>query len=60
MDKALKMYKVANAKSNVYKVKSGDTLGHIAQRFRTSVSAIKHLNHLKSDNINVGQVLKIP
>lgn len=52
--------KVANAKSNVYKVKSGDTLGHIAQRFRTSVSAIKHLNHLKSDNINVGQVLKIP
>lgn len=52
--------KVSSAKSKVYKVKSGDTLGYIAQRYHTSVSAIKRLNHLKSDNINVGQVLKIP
>lgn len=52
--------KVASAKSKVYKVKSGDTLGHIAQRNHTTVSAIKRLNHLKSDNINVGQILKIP
>lgn len=52
--------KVTTTKSNVYKVKSGDTLGHIAKRYHTSVSAIKRLNHLKSDNINVGQVLKIP
>ena len=52
--------KVNTAKSKVYKVKSGDTLGHIAQRNRTTVSAIKRLNHLKSDNIRVGQVLKIP
>lgn len=49
-----------SVKSKMYKVKSGDTLGHIAQRFHTSVSAIKRLNYLKSDNINVGQVLKIP
>ena len=52
--------KVGSTKSKVYKVKSGDTLGHIAQRYHTNVSAIKRLNHLKSDNINVGQVLKIP
>jgi stage VI sporulation protein D len=52
--------KVTYTKSKVYKVKSGDTLGHIAMRYRTSVSAIKRLNHLKSDNIRVGQVLKIP
>ena len=43
-----------------YKVKSGDTLSEIAQRYRTSVSAIKRLNHLKSDRINIGQILKIP
>jgi LysM repeat protein len=52
--------KVASAKSKVYKVKSGDTLGFIAQRYHTSVSLIKRLNQLKSDNINVGQILKIP
>ena len=52
--------KVVSSKSKVYKVKSGDTLGHIAQRYHTSVSAIKRLNHLKSDNINIGQLLKIP
>jgi hypothetical protein len=52
--------KVVSTKSKTYKVKSGDTLGHIAMRYRTSASAIKRLNHLKSDNIRVGQVLKIP
>ena len=52
--------KVIVAKSKTYKVKSGDTLGHIAQRHHTTVSAIKKLNKLKSDNISVGQVLKIP
>lgn len=52
--------KVISTKSKTYKVKSGDTLGHIAMRHHTSVSAIKRLNHLKSNNIRVGQVLKIP
>jgi len=49
-----------SSKSKVYKVKSGDTLGHIAERHHTSVTAIKRLNNLKSDYINVGQVLKMP
>lgn len=52
--------KVISTKSKTYKVKSGDTLGHIAMRYHTSVSAIKRLNRLKSDNIRVGQVLRIP
>jgi stage VI sporulation protein D len=52
--------KVVVAKSKIYKVKSGDTLGHIANRHHTTVSAIKKLNKLRSDNISVGQVLKIP
>ncbi len=52
--------KVVVTKAKTYKVRSGDTLGHIALRYHTSVSSIKRLNHLKSDNIRVGQVLRIP
>jgi len=43
-----------------YKVKSGDTLSGIAQRYRTTVTALKRLNNLRSDRINIGQILKIP
>lgn len=57
---SLENQKTTISPRKVYKVKSGDTLGHIAQRYHTSISSIKRLNHLKSDNIQVGQVLKIP
>lgn len=43
-----------------YTVKSGDSLWLIAQRFNTSVDAIKALNNLSSDMITAGQVLLIP
>lgn len=43
-----------------YKVESGDTLSLIAQAFKTTVSQIKELNHLKSDNLRVGQELLVP
>jgi len=43
-----------------YKVKSGDTLTRIATRFGTTVKALRALNGLKTDNIRVGQTLKIP
>lgn len=43
-----------------YTVKAGDSLWLIAQRFGTTVDAIKSLNGLTSNLINVGQVLKIP
>lgn len=39
----------------VYKVKSGDTLGHIAERHGVGVSQIKKWNSLKSDNLKIGQ-----
>lgn len=43
-----------------YEVQSGDTLSLIAAAFKTSVPKIKEMNNLKSDNIRVGQKLKLP
>ena len=42
-----------------YKVKSGDNLWSIADHYNTSVDALKALNNLSSDNIYLGQSLKI-
>ncbi len=46
--------------SFAYTVKSGDTLWLLANRFGTSVDAIKRLNSLTGDNLQIGQVLRIP
>ncbi len=43
-----------------YIVQPGDTLWAISRRYDTTVDAIKRLNGLTSDIIDVGQVLKIP
>lgn len=43
----------------IYKVKSGDYLGKIAGKYRCSVAQIKKWNGLKSNNIRVGQRLRI-
>ncbi len=43
-----------------YKVKSGDSLSVIAAKYHTSVSKIKKANGLRSDLIQIGQILKIP
>lgn len=43
-----------------YTVRSGDTLWLLSQRFNTTVDEIKRLNGLTSDELRIGQVLKIP
>lgn len=43
-----------------YTVQAGDSLWLIAQRYQTTVEAIKQLNGLSGDMLNIGQVLKIP
>ncbi|MDP4143689.1 MAG: LysM peptidoglycan-binding domain-containing protein [Bacillota bacterium] len=43
-----------------YVVMPGDTLWLLAQRFNTSVDAIRAMNNLTSDVLMIGQVLRIP
>ena len=43
-----------------YTVRSGDTLWLLAKRFGTTVDAIKSLNGLTGDELDIGQVLLIP
>lgn len=43
-----------------YTVKSGDSLYQIAIQYNTTVSEIKNLNNLTSNNLSIGQTLKIP
>jgi len=45
---------------STYRVKSGDSLRLIAKHNGTTLAALRSLNHLKSDNVRVGQVLKLP
>ena len=44
----------------MYTVKSGDSLYSIARKYNTTVSAIKDLNNLVSNNLSIGQILRIP
>lgn len=44
----------------IYTVKSGDSLYKIANRYNTSVSVLQSLNNLTSNNLSIGQQLKIP
>ncbi|WP_082692744.1 LysM peptidoglycan-binding domain-containing protein [Bacillus sp. FJAT-29814] len=43
-----------------YTVVSGDTLYTLASRYDTTVSKIKEINNLTSDNLYIGQTLKMP
>ncbi|MBP3766153.1 MAG: LysM peptidoglycan-binding domain-containing protein [Bacilli bacterium] len=46
--------------SITYIVKKGDSLYTIAKKYNTSVSEIVNLNNLASNNLSIGQTLKIP
>jgi LysM repeat protein len=44
----------------IYSVVSGDTLITIGKKYHTSAAALRSYNNLTTDNIKVGQKLKIP
>ena len=44
----------------MYTVKAGDTLYKIATKYGTTVDKIINLNNLKSTNLSIGQILRIP
>lgn len=47
-------------KKITHKIKNGEVLGSIADKYNVSISAIKKANGLKSDRIRAGKSLKIP
>ena len=49
----------APAGSRVHTVRSGETLGRIAGKYRVSVANLKSWNNLSSNSIRVGQKLKV-
>ena len=53
-------YKRYNKKYAYHRVRRGETLSFLARKYRTSVSAIKRANRIRSAKIRVGQLLKIP
>lgn len=43
-----------------YIIKNGDTLYSIAKKYNTTVDEIKSINNLSSNNLTVGNILKLP
>jgi len=43
-----------------HKVRSGESLSVLAQRYNISMSKLKSINDLKSNTLKIGQMLKIP
>lgn len=46
--------------SGRHRVSTGETLSSIAAAYGTDIATLKRLNALKRDQVNVGQVLKLP
>lgn len=48
------------AGSNTYVVQRGDSLYSIARKYGTTVDELKSLNNLSSNELQIGQILKLP
>ncbi len=44
----------------IHRVRSGDTLGRIAQKYGSSVNALRKANRMKSTFLRVAQVVRVP
>lgn len=54
-----KTTKTVLSSNATYTVKKGDSLSVIAKNLKTTVANLKKLNNLKSDNLQIGQVLRV-
>ncbi|MHB1277486.1 MAG: peptidoglycan DD-metalloendopeptidase family protein [Bacteroidia bacterium] len=54
----IKEVKKINA-AKYHKVKSGETLGHIARKYGTSVKAIQRLNGMRGTSIRAGKTIRV-
>jgi LysM repeat protein len=52
--------RITSNDSSAYVVRSGDMLGTIAPKYKTTVKRLRELNNLPNDRIRVGQKLKLP
>lgn len=50
----------AQTTDSIYTVVAGDSLSVIAQRFGTSVNTIREANNLRTDVLQIGQVIQVP
>jgi len=49
-----------SSSNRTHKVKRGESLSRVAQKYGVSMAELRRYNKLKSDNILIGQVLRIP
>ena len=56
----LRVNKDIPSSANTYKVVAGDNLYSIANKYNTTVDELKKLNNLTSNNLSIGQILKVP
>lgn len=54
------LWAAEKANNRTHKVRSGESLSLLAQRYNVKVSSIKAANDLNSDVVRIGQVLTIP
>ena len=47
-------------KKNTYIVQKGDSLYKIANKYNTTVDTLKQLNNLTTNNLSIGDILKLP
>lgn len=57
---AKKSNSATDVKGSYHKVRKGETLSTIAQKYGTTVRKLKNANNLRNDDIRVGQRLAIP
>lgn len=57
---ARKPHSTSNQRYEIFEVPKGATLSAIAKAYNVSIQAIKQANNMKSNNLRVGQKLRIP